>query len=453
MLWVEGYEEKAWTFSAALLLQGGLEDVVEVQAASVIPLFAPLTHPPTLHATQHGVVFTSPLPPYQGLHYWHASTQQLIRVPPPLKFEGCPLVHVHAMTQRMSLLTPAGQVWTLRETSASSSSPFASAPLAFWELTSQLTLPEEDELFPLSSARFLTFQHTACILTAQTGYIFVLPGGVCIDRFPVLSPVLSVHTTRYGYSGTGALLSSSHQLYSLISPPLSSQLARLTSASPHADLRKQAEEEEEGGLPASDTFASPSFNPAFPSLSAFSPPASLGSSPSFGPADAPGVGMVGPSPLIPGLPYPALSHMAAEVAASYGPSLQSVHQQQLLNRWMGAATATSPSHLTSPFLPPTPLPSPPTMLKEALATLQSPALPLSMAVSPSPTHWLHGHQWDAPQTALIQSDLYEWLQCMEPLKGRVSGKSRSPVLGPLPLPRSPPPRRTHLLSSSIVIPL
>ena len=445
LLWHEAYRERSYAFIAAVpdLSAAVIDDVATVQPTTTIPLlFPPLDAAvPTLHPTAHGAVFAAA----NALHYWHVSSEQLLRLAIPGKDSAdgtAPLLHTHPLTRQLHALTPTGTLWSLQETPpdpSAAAAPFASEPLAQWQLVTQLAPPEGQEgLFPLpASAQFFAFQHSACVVTPTAGYVLMLPGGVYIDRFPVpiSPPVTSLHSTRYGLSGTGSLLCNGCQLYSVVAPPLSAQLARMTSASPYADLRRRSEEED-NGFPSSDTFASPSFSPGFPSLAALSPPslpASLGSSPAFGPLQAVPSASMTPSSLIPGVPYPALSHMAAEIAASYGPSLQSQHQQQLLSRWMGTATASSPAHLAPAGLPSAPeLPSSAAMLKEALSTLQSPALPLAMVASPSASHWLHGHQWDAEQSSLLQSSLTQWLQWMEPLKAARdrSGSKSSPRSSP-----------------------
>ena len=352
--------------------------------------------------------------PY-SLFYWALHGRELLRLPALANVLYPP--HVHPITHKLCVVTLSGEMYVLRETPpiAATASPFLLQPLVEWEAQGRLVVVVEEggeSLFPLSpSSLFFTFHHTACISTAFALYFFSLPAGICIHRVP-LPPSTSPSTAflaAHGFSGTGAVLSTGRQLFSIVSSPISAQLTQLTSASPHADLRKRMEEEENGGdegLPASDTFASPSFTSAFPSLSTFEP-SPLPSSPSFGPMQSPL--SVTPSTLIPSLPYPALSHLAAQVSATYGPSLQSHHQQQLLHRWMGMATASSPSHLSPPALPSAALPAPPDTLREALACLQSPALPLSMIVSPSSSHWLHGHVWDGEQTAVVREELDRWL--------------------------------------------
>ena len=443
LVWTEQHGGgRVLTFLASMPQLGweeGLPAEVSAQSAAVIPMAS--TSTPAITPTQYGVVFSLSPPSTSpaSCFYWASHRRELVRVP-PLANALQPL-HVHAMTRELCAVTLAGEVYALRETppSSLSASPFLSRPVVEWEMKTRLVAEDGlggEELFPLSpSSLFFVFQHTACIVTAAALHFFSMPVGVCIHRLPLppsTSPC-SVHLAVHGFSGTGAVLSTGHQLLSIVSSPISAHLVQLTAASPHGDLRRRMEEEEsgdDGGLPVSDTFASPSFTATFPSLSAVEA-SSLPSSPSLGPVQSP-LSAVTPSTLIPSLPYPALSHFAAQVSATYGPSLQSQNQQQLLHRWMGIATASSPSHLSPPSLPHSVLPASPAMLSEALACLQSPAVPLSMIVSPSSSHWLHGHEWDAEQTAVVKEELNRWLEWMTPLT--IPPQSTSP---PTSFPSSP----------------
>ena len=468
VVWVEEYRERAYCFLAELpdMQSASLPDLIVAQSATVIPLHCPSSHAPRIDVTRDGCALSDPsTAPSPAVHYWHAHSKELVRVPPPSSAPPSSVLSlcVHAMTRELIALTVDGGLFTLRETPPPSdfpsmpSSPFLLQPLVEWQLTSRLSPPDDDDppLFPLlAPVHLFAFQHNVAVVSPRAVYIFSRLAGVCIARVSTVpyGSFVIVHSTRRGFSGTGSLLCTGHQLYSLIAPPLSAQLSALTAASPYNDLQRRQEEDERGydnGLISSDTFASPTFTASFPSLSAFVPALSS-SQPSLDPSSSSGglqPSLSTPtSMLIPSMPYPSLSHVASLVSSSYGPSLLSQQQQHVLNRWIGTATAASPSELTPPTVEVSPpLPTAEEQLREALSTLQSPALPLSLIVSPSTSHWLYGHQWDTEQSAVVKEELDRWLHIMEPLKGAARQRKDSLQSSP----RTPPPSSNPSSSSFV----
>ena len=465
VLWCETYKGKTFMFRASLpaLAATQLAELTTAEAAAVIPLTVSADATVELLATQHGVLIRSS--GSTTCHYYHLASQQLTRLPPPARASTTitRLYHVHAITAQAMCLTADGALYQLCEAAdTNATSALLSTPLTSWQQSTQLSQSAEDvedTLFPLPpSSIFFAFQQTLCIVSpvkqdshsthnaASLLSFFTMPGGVFIDRFYSSLPPSSVsaQTAALGFGGSGVLLSTHDELLCVVAPSAASLLAHLTAVSPHSDYLRRIEDD--GGLVPSETFASASFSPAFPSHQplflgepSHSLPPSASNSPllslnrSLSPT---------PSLLIPSLPYPYLSHVGAQLATGYGTSMSAQHEQFVIDRWLGCVTAGSDADIVPAHITPQHAEldnravstsrsrdasvvrsvglTEQAILQQAAACLQAPALPAAMTLLPSITHYQHGHKYDHQQEAVVQAELTTWLARMDKQKAEDS---------------------------------